>query len=79
MQWSRWIDDLPQLKSYVDRCLKSKDFISVKSVQLHIVSDGSMEQYTICAFSTPVESMVASLWERQDWLPYTKSQYQDWS
>ena len=41
MQWPRWLDDLPQLKSYVERCLKSKDFISVKSVQLHIVSDGS--------------------------------------
>ena len=45
MQWSRWLDDLPQLKSYVDRCLKSKDFISVKSVQLHIVSDGSRVGY----------------------------------
>ena len=27
------------------RCLKSKDFISVKSVQLHIVSDGSRVGY----------------------------------
>lgn len=45
MQWSHWLDDFPQLKSYVDRCLKSKDFISVKSVQLHIVSDGSLVGY----------------------------------
>ena len=45
MQWSRWLDDLPQLKSYVDRCLKSKDFISVKSVQLHSVSYGSRVGY----------------------------------
>ena len=45
MQRSRWLDDLPQLKSYVYRCLKSKDFISVKSVQLHIVSDGSLVGY----------------------------------
>ena len=45
MQWPRWLDDLPQLKSYVERCLKSKDFISVKSVQLHIVSDGSRVGY----------------------------------
>ena len=45
MQRSRWLNDLPQLKSYVDRCLKSKDFISVKSVQLHIVSDGSRVGY----------------------------------
>ena len=45
MQWSRWLDDLPQLKSFVDRCLKSKDFIPVKSVQLHIVSDGSRVGY----------------------------------
>lgn len=45
MQWSRWLHDLPQLKSYVDRCLKSKDFISVESVQLHIVFDGSLVGY----------------------------------
>ena len=46
LQWSRWLDDFPQLKSYADRCLKSKDFISVKSVQqLHIVSDGSLVGY----------------------------------
>ena len=45
MQWSRWLDDLPSVKSYVDRRLKSKDFISVKSVQLHIVSDGSLVGY----------------------------------
>ena len=44
MHWSRWLDDPPQLKSYL-RCLKSKDFISVTSVQLHIVSDGSLVGY----------------------------------
>ena len=51
MQWSRWPEDLPQLQKIdVDRCFKPKNFGTVKSVQLHIFSDGSRIGYGAVAF-----------------------------
>ena len=51
MQWSRWLEDLPQLQKIdVDRCFKPKNFGAVKSVQLHIFSDGSRVGYGAVAF-----------------------------
>ena len=51
MQWSRWLEDLPQLdKIDVDRCFKPKNFGAVKSVQLHIFSDESRVGYGEVAF-----------------------------
>ena len=51
MQWSRWLEDLPQLQKIdVDRCFKPKNFGTVKSVQLQIFSDGSRVGYGAVAF-----------------------------
>ena len=51
VQWFRWLEDLPKLQGLqIERCFKPEDFGEIKSVQLHIFSDGSCVGYGAVAY-----------------------------